>query len=105
MVALVRDGEIAEALGLLLAEEIDDAIARHAKQPAADVLDRHQQAIRFHELVEDVLQNVLSVAQVGDAPANEVAQPGPLSLDHFGDPLVLFECHPLQARDDLHLLL
>jgi hypothetical protein len=66
------------------------------------VLDRHEQAIRFHKFVEHVLQNVLSVTQVRDAPPNEVAQPGLLSLDRVGDPLVLFECHPLQARDDLH---
>jgi hypothetical protein len=69
------------------------------------VLDRHQQAVRFHQLEEDVLQNVLGVARVGHAPANEVAQPGLLPLDHFGDPLVLFDCHPLQARRVFHLWL
>jgi hypothetical protein len=47
--------------------------------------------------VEDVLQNVLGVARVGHAPANEIAQPGLLPFDHFGDPLVLFEWHRLQA--------
>ena len=41
----------------------------------------------------------------GHAPANEVAQPGLLPLDYFEDPLVLFECHPLQARRALHLRL
>ena len=62
------------------------------------MLDRHQQAIGFHQFVEDVLQNVLGVARVGHAAANEIAQPGLLPLDHFGDPLVLFECHPLLTR-------
>ena len=41
----------------------------------------------FRDIVEseqDVLQNVLSVARVGDTPANEVAQPGLLLLDYFG---------------------
>jgi hypothetical protein len=73
------------------------------------VLDRHRQSIRFHQLVENVLQNVLSVARVGHAPANEVAQPGLLPLDHFGDPMVLFEYHllgyPNYARRVLHLRL
>ncbi len=62
-------------------------------------------AVRFHQRVEDVLQNVLSVARVGHAPANEVAQAGLLPPDHVGDPLVLFECHPLQARRAFHLRL
>jgi len=59
------------------------------------VFDRHQQAIRFHQFREDVLQNVFSIARIGHPPANEVAQAGLLLLDHVGDPLVLFECHPL----------
>ena len=71
-VVLVRDGGIAEAFRPFFAEQIDDAIARHAKQPAGDVLDRHEQAIRFQQLVENVLQNVLGVARVGHAPPNEV---------------------------------
>src|SRR5580700_4960435 len=62
------------------------------------MLDRHQQAIRFHQLVEHVLENVLSVARIGHAPSNEVAQPGLLPLNHFGDPLVLFDFHQLQTR-------
>ena len=71
---------------VFVAHEIDDAITRHAKQPAGDVVDRHQQTVRFHQLVEDVLQDVFGVARVGHAPANEVAQPGLLPPDHFGDP-------------------
>jgi hypothetical protein len=55
------------------------------------------------QFVEDVLQNVPSVAPVGHAPANEVLEPGLLPLDHFGDPLVLFDCHPLESRRALHL--
>src|SRR5205807_972632 len=68
LIVLVPDGGIAEALRPLFAEEIENAIARYAKQPAGDVRDRHQQAIRFHQLVEDVLQNVLSVTRIGNAP-------------------------------------
>ena len=62
------------------------------KQPAGDLIDRHQQAVRFHQLVEDVLQNVLSILAVGHAPANEVAQTRLFALEHFGDALVLFDC-------------
>jgi hypothetical protein len=66
------------------------------------MFDRHQQPIRLHQLVEDVLQNVLSVKRIGDAPPNEVAQPGLFPLDHIGDPVVVFECHPREARRILH---
>ena len=66
-VAFARERRIHAHAGLggHLAEEIGDAIARHAKRPARDVLGRHQQAVRFHQLVADVLQNVLGVAGVG----------------------------------------
>ena len=40
-IVVASDSGITEALRLLLAEEIDDAIARHAKQPAGDVFNRH----------------------------------------------------------------
>jgi hypothetical protein len=80
-------------------------VARHAKQPAGNVLDRHQQPIRFYQFIEHVLQNVLSVARVGHAPTNEVAQPRLLPPDYFGDSLVLFDCHLLQAHRVLPLLL
>jgi hypothetical protein len=49
--------------------------------------------------------HVLAVARVGRAPANEPAQPGLFPLDDVGDPLILFEGHPLQARRPLHLRL
>jgi hypothetical protein len=79
-----------------------DAIARHAKQPAGDVLDRHQQTVRFHERVEDILQNVLSVTRVGHAPANEVAQPGLFPPEHFGEPTIPIDCHLLPALQAVH---
>ena len=69
-----------------------------SKQPARQVLDRHQQTIRFHQFVEHVLQNVLGIARISHTPPNEVTQAGLLPLDHFGDLPVLFECHQLQAR-------
>ena len=77
---------IAERLLRLLAEEIRDPIARHAEQPGRDVIDRHQQPVRLDEPVEDVLENVLGIARVRHAPANEAAQAGLLPFDRFGDP-------------------
>ncbi len=56
--------------------------------------DRHQQAVCFDELVEDVLQNVLDITRIGHAASNEIAQPGLLPLNHFRDALILFEHHP-----------
>lgn len=100
---LICGSRIAEVFRFLLAEEIGDSIARHAKQPTGNVVNRHQQPVRFHQFVEDVLQNVLSVTRVGYAPANEVAQPGLLPLDHFGDPFVPFLGHSLQVHR-VHLL-
>jgi hypothetical protein len=41
---------------------------------------------------------LLNEWEIGHAAADEVTQPGLLPLDHFGDPLVRFECHLLQAR-------
>jgi hypothetical protein len=51
------------------------------------VIDRHQQAVRFDEGVEDVLQDVLGVARVGDAAADEIPQPRPLPIDDVGQPV------------------
>src|SRR5256884_87430 len=42
LAVFVRDRGVAEGLRLLLAEKIRDAVARHAKQPAGDVIDGHQ---------------------------------------------------------------
>jgi hypothetical protein len=67
------------------------------------VFDGHQQPIRFHQFVEDILQNVFGVARIGHTPTNEVKQAGLLPHDHFGDSVVLFECHPFQASRTLHL--
>ena len=104
-VVVRRDSAIAEALRLLFAEEINNAIPRDPKQPAGDMFDRHQQAVCLHQFVEDVLQNVLGVERISHAPPNKIAQPGLLPFDHFGDSLVRFECHPLQACRVLHLRL
>jgi hypothetical protein len=61
------------------------------------MLDRHQQTVRFHQRVKDILKNVLSVAGVRHTLTNEVAQPGLLPLDYFRDTPVLFGCRGRQT--------
>src|SRR5438270_10288364 len=53
-IVLVRNGAVTEIVWLLLAEQVRDSITRDAKEPAGDVIDRHQQAVRFYQLIEDV---------------------------------------------------
>jgi hypothetical protein len=62
------------------------------------VIDRHQQAVRFDEGVEDVLQDVLGVARVGDAAANEIPQPRPLPVDDVGQPVRRIGGFTVQGR-------
>src|SRR5215472_13639679 len=95
---------VGERSRLLLAEQIGDAIARHPKKPAGHMLDWHQQSVGFDQLVEDVLQNVLHVARVRHSLANEIAQPGALADDYFGDPVILFSHWPRFFERMVHLL-
>src|SRR5678809_951093 len=97
LIVLVRDNCIAEALRPCFAEEVDDAIARDAEKPSRDMLDWHQQTVRFHQRVENILKNVLSVAHVGYTLANEVAQADLLPLDYFRDTPILFGCRGRQT--------
>jgi len=38
------------------------------------MVNGHQQAIRFHQFVEDVLHNVFHLSRIGHTPPDEVAQ-------------------------------
>src|SRR5580765_3362150 len=87
-----------ESHGLLLAEEVRDAIARNAKEPAGDVLDWHQQPVGLHQFVEHLLQDVLGIGWIRYTPADEVPQPRTLLRDHFGDLTVLLK-HYADAHD------
>jgi hypothetical protein len=53
------------------------------------VFDRHQQAVRFDQPGEDLLENVFRVGLVGNPPANEVAQAGSFFRDDLGDSKIL----------------
>jgi hypothetical protein len=52
------------------------------------VVDRHQSAVRFHELGKDLLRDVLDISRIGHAAADELAQARLLALDDAGDLLV-----------------
>src|SRR5262245_3414778 len=73
---------------LLLSKPIDDAIARHSKNPGAGPLDGLHQAVCLDQLEEDVLQHVLRV-DLGHALPDEAEQPALLALDRLGDLPVL----------------
>jgi hypothetical protein len=61
--------------------------------------------VRLDEFVEDILQDVLGVNGVSDAPADEVAQPGVLSINLLRDSLVLLLHQPVFSQRPIHLLL
>ena len=61
------------------------------------------EAIGFKEFVEDVLQDVLGFAGVGDVLSDEIAQPGLVSLQCLRDELILLDNRPT-TRDLVHLL-
>src|SRR5262245_56734768 len=96
---------VGEALRLRFAKKVDDAITRHSKEPARNMIDRHQQAVCFNKLVKDVLQDVLDITRIGNALSNEMSQPGLLTVDLVCDALILFECHLSKARCVPHLFL
>ena len=54
---------------------------------------------------EDILQDVFRVFAVGHASPYEVAQPGLLPVDRFGDALILFGHCPLPFQRRIHLCL
>src|SRR5262249_23056691 len=77
--------------------EVDDAVLRHAEEPARHLVERHHGAVRLDQLVEDFLQDVLRVARIRHARADEVAQPAALPRDSLRDPLVLLAQNGLHA--------
>jgi hypothetical protein len=66
------------------------------------VVDRHKQAVRLRQCGEHVLENVLRVARIRDAAADEAVQPGLLARHHFRDSLVLVARHRLEAHRTVH---
>ena len=97
----VLERGVGKTYRLLLAEEVRDAIARDAKKPAGHVVDRHQQAIGFHQFVEDLLQKIFDVGFVGHPLADEIAQPGAFFRDDFGDVQVLLD-HRGDSQRPIH---
>src|SRR5579862_9617862 len=98
------DRDVTEVLRLLLAKEIDDAVLGHAIKPTGNVVDGHQQTVGFDELIKNVLQDVFSVFAICDPAADEIAQPGFIASDRFGDLLVLLRHQPPFAKHRVHLV-
>ena len=84
-----------------LAKQVGDPVPRHAIQPPGHVINRHQQPVRFHQPVENVLENVFGLFAVRHLPANEVAQPRPLLGKDLRDVPVLL-AHRNRARRFRH---
>src|SRR6185437_6923730 len=78
-------GEIAEELRPLLAEAVDDAIARHPHEPGADLLDGLHQSVSRHQLIKRLLQDILRLRRIPHPPQDERQQPPPLAPYDRGD--------------------
>jgi len=76
-------------LAALPPKEISDSVAGDPEQPGGDLFDWFHHPVRFHEFLEDVLEDVFGIAGTGHAPPNETPEPRPLSRNRFGDLLVL----------------
>ena len=69
------------------------------------MLRRVQNAISLHELVENILQNVFCVLAVSHSSADEVAKPSLVTIDSFGNTLILLRHHPRFSQRVFHLRL
>ena len=79
-----------------LAKEISDPVAGDGEEPSCDMLDRHQQPVRFDETREDVLQYVVDVGGIGNPTTDEVAKTRPFARHNLRNLQVLFDYHPPQ---------
>jgi hypothetical protein len=73
----------------------DDPMARDAGEPCARLLDGRRQPVRLHELVQDVLQDVIGVVAIADAPADEAPESRSLARDGLGEVSVVVR-HPAE---------
>jgi len=55
------------------------------------VVDRHQQAIGFHQFAENLLEQIFHVGRVRHPLPDEMAQPGAFLRDDCGDLPILFD--------------
>jgi len=62
------------ALGRHPAVAVNDAVARHPKQPGRCLLDGLEQPVALDQLGEDILQDVLGLGRVGHAPLDKAQQ-------------------------------
>src|SRR5215831_8136000 len=84
-------------------EAVDDAIARHAREPGSGLLYRLHHAIGQYQLVQRLLHDVLGIRRIGD-PAPDVGEQSPtLAPDRGGDVAVLLREGQRLAERSLHL--
>src|SRR5260370_7933103 len=85
---------VVERSSLLAAEEIDHPIPGHTKKPGSYMPYGLHETVGLKEFVEDVLKNIFGFAGVGYVLANKTAKPRLVSLQCFGDELVLLDNRP-----------
>jgi hypothetical protein len=92
--ALIGSHRIAGRHGLTpLAKPVDDAVSRNSEEPGAHLLDRLQHPRRFHQFREHLLEDVLGVGNIVDAPADESLESSRLALHDLRDaPILLEDC-------------
>ena len=83
-------------------KQVDNSIARHAKQPRAHLLHRFHQPVSSNQFIENFLKNVFGVAIIRDVLADELAQPSLFPRNHFGDPPVLIGGGSAGAKHFFH---
>jgi len=77
-------------------------VPRNAEEPGADLLDRLPHPRQFHQLREHLLEDVLGVGDIGDAPADESRESSGLARHHLRDaPILLEGC---SVTDQIRLL-
>lgn len=70
-------------------EAIDDAVVRHPREPGAQALDGLEEVHRLDPLQQNLLQDVLDIGGVVDAPADESAQACGLLAQGLGEVAVV----------------
>ena len=87
----------------LTPEQVDDAMAGDAKQPRADLLQGLHESVGLDQFVKDFLEDVLGIARIGDALANELAQPSLFAHHRFRDAPILLGSGSVGAQRFFHL--
>src|SRR5256885_2308344 len=85
----LRRAPVRALLRLVAAKPVDDAMARHPREPRARPLHGLHHAVGQHQLVQRLLQDILGLSRIGNPPADESQQAPALALHRGGDLAVL----------------